>query len=902
MEVPFVLQGDTFDKQRYWIIQKRQDNWKNILGWAYDFPWRIEQKEILSKFQEDNWTKFIIQAVFGGGKTTMIIAMIYDLILREKCNGDEIMICAFNVAIKNEIKKKLKVLRKIIPRTFDSIVYEICALLNYKDLKHPNFLQKRQFLYHNLLRIPENKIIKYVFIDESQDLERNVEKILKKRFPEAKFVIVGDIFQSIQKEPRESLLWTLLNNKNLNETEKLFTMLNTPRVPKSILSEVQLALANYYPEHQDTITNWSSSSEIDNTEGIEWFQFTKYNDLYKEMYASVMEKGIENCMILVFSSAITVRGSLGDVSRVRRYFTEKNIPVNSNHKLMKDDSLFISTVNSSKGLERDYVICMLSFPLELAFANFSSDILMNLVTVAMSRCKRKMSFYISSFKDRFSPIVSLYKKCPIPIIETKRKDDKNIKKENFLSVEDYQKKSYLLQKEHSVTEILRLGILDFNTKQSLLSFKKKYKQTDLPQCKIKVYTEEESTLLGLIFETLILTEWNNNWLKRMNTEINHIIFDSLAEKINSKNRDLIIFERTNNFQASNDYQKLKYAILYSQLHIAVSNKVFCETNKKLEKEIYEHWQKIKHIMKNMNISNRCNLKYQHNVRLPYINGIIDALYLNDDIVDIVEIKVSKQREWRDNALIQSILYGLSLHKNRFRIHLINILSKKCEHFYVNFSKTITSNGELLRELEQNIKDENDIYESLLNDIIMEMIGNVRTSSYTKELRKISNDIQMYNMNCFLAKTLTNNVEKEDKIDFDITNVFFLDGRIYRKEIQVLHFYELTSPTRVTLHFQLYTRDEIIDFLKKFKKIVNCWGIEKIIVGRHLLQEYLPFKNEIPYEFLNKDNIQMSEKNWNEYLLTANWEETENNIIDWNNIVSSSAVQITEMSEKYNFKC
>ena len=54
--------------------------------------------------------------------------------------------------------------------------------------------------------------------------------------------------------------------------------------------------------------------------------------------------------------------------------------------------------------------------------------------------------------------------------------------------------------------------------------------------------------------------------------------------------------------------------------------------------------------------------------------------------------------------------------------------------------------------------------------------------------------------------------------------------------------------------------------------------------------------------LNKDNIQMSEKNWNEYLLTANWEETENNIIDWNNIVSSSAVQITEMSEKYNFKC
>ena len=60
MEVPFVLQGETFSRERYWIIQKKQNNWKNILGWAYDFPWRPEQKDILSKFQEDNWTKFII--------------------------------------------------------------------------------------------------------------------------------------------------------------------------------------------------------------------------------------------------------------------------------------------------------------------------------------------------------------------------------------------------------------------------------------------------------------------------------------------------------------------------------------------------------------------------------------------------------------------------------------------------------------------------------------------------------------------------------------------------------------------------------------------------------------------------------------------------------------------------
>ena len=121
-------------------------------------------------------------------------------------------------------------------------------------------------------------------------------------------------------------------------------------------------------------------------------EYFTYGDVFRKMENFVNYYGKENSMILVFSSAITVRGKLGDVSRVRRYFQEKKIPVNSNHKLMKDDSLFISTVNSSKGLERDNVFCFLTFPLELAFANFSNDILMNLLTVAMSRCKKSIHF------------------------------------------------------------------------------------------------------------------------------------------------------------------------------------------------------------------------------------------------------------------------------------------------------------------------------------------------------------------------------------------------------------------------------------------------------------------------------------------------------------------------------
>ena len=135
-------------------------------------------------------------------------------------------------------------------------------------LKHPNFLEKRKFLYQNLSSIPVDTEMKYIFLDEAQDLEKNVEYIFKIRFPNAKRMIVGDIFQSIQKEPRESLLWTLL------QQEKPFTysMMNTPRVPKNILHEIKHALGHYYPEFNSTVRKWTSSNDASDAT-ITWSMF-----------------------------------------------------------------------------------------------------------------------------------------------------------------------------------------------------------------------------------------------------------------------------------------------------------------------------------------------------------------------------------------------------------------------------------------------------------------------------------------------------------------------------------------------------------------------------------------------------------------------------------------------------
>jgi len=84
-------------------------------------------------------------------------------------------------------------------------------------------------------------------------------------------------------------------------------------------------------------------------------------------------------MILTFSSAITVSGAMGDLARVRKFLGENGFDVNTNHKKLDEDKYFLTTSNSSKGLERDYVIIFLTFPLEKAFFHLSDDVVLNLM-------------------------------------------------------------------------------------------------------------------------------------------------------------------------------------------------------------------------------------------------------------------------------------------------------------------------------------------------------------------------------------------------------------------------------------------------------------------------------------------------------------------------------------------
>jgi len=869
MEPPSFYREENIDyvKEHFRLPKCLMKQWKEKICWMYSFPWRPEQLEILTKFQNDDWEKFIIQAIFGGGKTTMIIAMIHDLVLQEKVSSfQEIMVCAFNVAIKNEIKKKLKYLGKVVPRTFDSIVWQICKELEYPNLKKPNFLEKRKFLYQNLNAIAPDETIKYIFLDEAQDLEKNVEYIFFKRFPNARFIIVGDIFQSIQKEPRESFLWTLLQQKLPNS----YNMTNTPRVPIPILDEVKSSLFNYYPEFQNVISNWTSSNTDETLDkGIEWSMFQSYGDVFHKMENFVNHHGFEQSMILVFSSAITVRGTLGDVSRVRRHFVQKDYPVNSSHKLMKDDSLFISTVNSSKGLERDHVFVFLTFPLELAFSSFSNDILMNLLTVGISRCKKTIHFCIPSYKDRYSPILGHYHNCPIPSLVKKNEKSKNEKK-SFLNENNYRLMPYMLEKEHSITEILQLQMISYSTKEMMQSYCKKYNETLLTSNSLSIKTEEESTLLGLVFEALILSSWKNTWVEELKSvsTTGHDVFNTYSLSIKKLFHEWNLFGRMNPFFSSSDEKKVEGAIMYGKLFLGFHQKVFVKVTPELRTNVLIRWRQIKHLVLQLRPKHVSKINTQHQIRYSYMNGIVDVMYQpEDDLMEIFEIKASKQREWMENALLQALFYGICKKRSILRIHLINVYSGKWMHYYVNFKKDL--------------------------DLV---------------LRQVINDLQLYNLNCYLSKnrTIHNSVKK----NFYMDNVHFLDGKynVETNEWKQIDLYEMSSPTKISLLFSNTGPQHCYEFLEKtLPQTIQDLNIKKIIVGRKLWRTIIPSLNT-DVRFLNKLNQPLTDQQWEQYLIHTNWykekmeikeDETRTNI-DWNNVISSASIQICDLCNQFNF--
>ena len=780
------------------------------LAWAWNLPWRTEQASVIQSFFEPHFSEIIVQAIFGGGKTTMMLAIISMLVLNNTDIANNIFVCAFNLGIKNEIKKKLKNVGKIHVSTFDSLIWKCCEQLQYVDLKLLNFETKRRFVRENLDKLVPYNDVQFVFVDETQDLEKQCYPIFKKLFPNAKFMFVGDVFQSIQKEPRESLMWYLLNRVS-TRSQKVFKMMDTPRVPLSILEEIKEALVQYYPEFQSTIEQWKSSSTFKSPTKVTWVSFSNYQFVNTQILKKLTEVPHNDTMILTFSSAITVRGSLGDIARFRKFITNNGIDINPNHKRMLDDRLFLTTANSSKVLERKHVLCILTFPLELAFANFSNDLVMNLITVALSRCKQDITFYVPNYTDRFSKVLDCFSKCPRPtekpILKLADPKQKQKRKANPLKEchsFDYNPKDMMemLQKEHSVTEILRQSILRYETRQLLLRYIRQHQSWDLPVSSVEtIRTEEECALTGLIFESLILSLWTGRFqFSNFGAIQHHSVFSNHIENIQKREKSYHQFIKKYP-RINNESIRFHGSFLYAQLHLYAHQKIWIEANSTRNAILYKRWKTILPSLQGVVVPNSNQIKVQVNASMPLLKGIMDASRVpkaeEKDSMDIFEIKASRASDWKEKTLLQATLYGIMNGKAFFNTYLINVFSKQAKLYKVYLKKDLM----WLRS-------------------------------------QITQDIINWNLNCYLAKNVTHS-QKEPKpgqIVINSSESLFVEGtydRLEKKwiEFTICEFMGITKTRLVTLMEKEMTNlegdekpipllEQLETVLEKYRKIYN----------------------------------------------------------------------------------
>lgn len=666
------------------------------LFWTEAFPWNEDQQRVLGNEER---RENVVQGVFGSGKTTMMIGLFMRRVLFDHLSPDEVLFCAFNISIRNELRKKTRVIKtRPMVRTFDSLIYQICAAHGMEmDKSDSDFEGRRRFVEKLLATDPDHAgiagwhKIRLVLVDEVQDLERAAHMFFRVLFPNARFYFFGDVFQCIQKEPRSSLLWHLLRPA---EERRIEFMKKTPRVPPNILVSIQDALVHHYPEYTDPIREWYSSNPRSITETrIEWVPIGHYSAIFEETRRFLAEHPPQECMILTFSSAITVRGNMGDLSRFRQFLVRENVPVNRNYKSMDPDRLFLSTVNSSKGLERPYVLIALTFPLELAFANFSNDLVVNLISVGLSRCKVRVRFCVPIYADRFSRVLRLYPDCPAP---TEISTLHGGKKQSAVSVVDRPLGSapegvaeYLLR-SHSVTEILRQGILSHATRSDLRSTAR-YTPLLFPpgeRTRWSMKSEEEASFLGILFEVLITSLWTNRWpfldvAKMQDTTTNPMYAHCRGGLERHFQKIAGAFRAP--YASASSTQRFDSIFQYTEYHILLSQKIRVHITWERQDEMRRVWNFLSRDLQTIRPEAEIlpHLKPQVNLSRPFQTGIADLFYENEQEVLLYEIKTCSGSDWTKDAFTQAAIYMAMTRRLHGRIRLLNPFRRELGEYQIS---------------------------------------------------------------------------------------------------------------------------------------------------------------------------------------------------------------------------
>jgi hypothetical protein len=370
-----------------------------------------------------------IIACAGSGKTTTIINKVVYMIKYLNCSPSDFVLTTFTKNAAEEIIKRIRqqldneIVNNMTIGTFHAIALDEIKKNNYKIEPNMPESMPEEYLI-NYIELMNNKTyiapFKYLFIDEYQDINEFQYDIIKKWYLQIStklLVVVGDDQQNIYTFRNTSIKYILnfckdfngkykyLNtnyrcNKGIVDMTNAIITFNTDKIPKKIIAgnkdDIILPKIRFFKNDkaekeaiQDHINKiYTTYSVTDQTKPTIAILSRTNKKLYK----------VENFLELnnIPTQLLTTNTD-----------TTNTDITNILNKEISSESIILSTIHGSKGLEFDYVIIMNcvdgSFP--IIGADLQEE--RRLFYVACTRAKKGL-FITSLWFDKFKPSRFIY--------------------------------------------------------------------------------------------------------------------------------------------------------------------------------------------------------------------------------------------------------------------------------------------------------------------------------------------------------------------------------------------------------------------------------------------------------------------------------------------------------------
>jgi len=600
----------------------------------------------------NDWT--LIDSIAGSGKTSTICFMIHYLLNMYNIDPNSIIVLTFtkNVAIQMKYKiKKLTNINLLNIGTIHSIAYNYIKTDN-------NFYYPCEIIanFHKLINDSnEFTFIKYIFIDEYQDLdEKQLQLIdLLKKKSDCKVIFVGDIDQSIYSFRNQNI-----NYEYFNKCDKYLISYNY-RNTANIIS-----LANKLLNLKNDNKKIIKGTIIEHNEPIKIIGCNTLIDEFNQII-KIIDKIINKKILILSRYNYPIKILEGILIKNKIDFNNLE-----DNKFIYHEKIAISTIHGAKGLEADYVFLInagnIDIDSESEFTNYNYNEEINLLYVAITRAKFNLCItYHYKINNILNKIIdNIEHKLPDEIIKPKI----------------YYKNNYYKQSVTEKVKNLTLSEIENIKKQYKITFVKTKVHRSFEEITNKKTLNVIDFLNDRISGTLpILGNYIDHYIgyvvdKKYHPDLEHIKVINyinndielyqLIYKLNNNNKlNEYISDIKNNIDIKDKYQEIKSTEKLNNKLINISEKInLLDFLQRSNNRI-----KLSDEIKNYLTYNEKTIKHEN------FNVVLKTIFINSLLTSIIQGKTSYEHLLNS---IKVVMFNDELEKEWFNEIKNYVIEKK----------------------------------------------------------------------------------------------------------------------------------------------------------------------------------------------------------------------------------